>query len=158
MELFSPTKTAKDMAAKLPRGIRNNNPLNIRKGVSWHGLRDFATDKEFCEFKTMALGFRAAFLTLITYYTSHDCQTLEQIINRWAPPQENDTQSYIHHVKVQARISYASALLPDPRLKCNWPTWRRIIMAMACIENGMGLSQLQKYEADLGKGMKMAFM
>lgn len=158
MESVSPMKTAKDMVAKLPRGIRNNNPLNIRKGARWRGLRDFATDKEFCEFQTMAFGFRAAFRTLITYYTKHDCKTLEKIIDRWAPPVENDTFSYINRVRVSARIMLNSAILPDPRLKCNWPTWRRIIMAMASVENGMGLLQLQKYEADLGKGMKMVFM
>lgn len=158
MESVSPTKTAKDMAVKLPRGIRNNNPLNIRKGARWRGLRDFATDKEFCEFQTMAFGFRAAFRTLITYYTKHDCKTLIDIINRWAPPQENDTVAYLNNVKLKARVPYISSVLPDPRLKCNWPTWRRIIMAMASQENGLGLSQLQKYEPELGKGMKMAFM
>lgn len=158
MESVSPTKTAKDMAAKLPRGIRNNNPLNIRKGARWRGLRDFATDKEFCEFQTMAFGFRAAFRTLITYYTKHDCKTLEKIINRWAPPYENNTQSYITQVKLKAGVPYISAMLPDPRFKFNWPEWRRIIMAMASVENGLNMSQLKKYEADLGKGMKMVFM
>lgn len=158
MESVSPTKTAKDMAAKLPRGIRNNNPLNIRKGGRWIGQRYNETDKEFCEFQTMAYGFRAAFRTLITYYTKHDCKTLEKIINRWAPPNENDTLSYIRHVKVKAGIGFSSARLPDPRLKCSWPTWRRIIMAMASQENGIGLSGLKKYESDLGKGMKMVFL
>lgn len=158
MESVSPTKTAKDMVAKLPRGIRNNNPLNIRKGARWRGLRDFATDKEFCEFQTMAFGFRAAFRTLITYYTKHDCKTLEKIINRWAPPQENHTKEYITIVRVRAKIFSASGILPDPCLKCNWPTWRRIIMAMASVETGLWPSVLEKYETDLGKGMKMAFM
>lgn len=158
MESVSPTKTAKDMAAKLPRGIRNNNPLNIRKGARWRGLRDFSTDKEFCEFQTMAFGFRAAFRTLITYYTKHDCKTLIDIIIRWAPHQENDTVAYINNVKLKAGVPYISAVLPDPRLKCNWPTWRRIIMAMASVENGKSMSDLQKYQSDLGKGMKMAFM
>lgn len=158
MESASPTKTAKDTVPKLPRGIRNNNPLNIRKGARWRGLRDFATDKEFCEFRTMAWGFRAAFRTLVTYYTKHDCKTLEQIINRWAPPSENDTSSYITHVKVKAGIDMATRQLPDPCFQCNWPIWRRIIMAMACVENGLSLSVLKKYEHDLGKGMKMVFM
>lgn len=158
MESVSPTKPAKDMAANLPRGIRNNNPLNIRKGTRWCGLCYDGRDRDFCQFQTMAYGFRAAFRTLITYYTKHDCKTLEKIINRWAPPNENDTLSYIRHVKVKAGIGFSSAQLPDPRLKCNWPTWRRIIMAMASQENGIGLSGLKKYEADLVKGMKMAFM
>lgn len=158
MESVSPTKTAKDMAAKLPRGIRNNNPLNIRKGARWRGLRDFPTDKEFCEFQTMAFGFRAAFRTLITYYTKHDCRNLENIIYRWAPPKENNTLAYITHVRLKAGIDMSSRRLPDPRLQCNWPIWRRIIMAMACVETGLSLSQLKQYDADLGKGMKMAFM
>lgn len=158
MESVSPTKTAKDMVAKLPRGIRNNNPLNIRKGARWRGLRDFATDKEFCEFQTMAFGFRAAFRTLITYYTKHDCKTLIDIINRWAPPQENDTFSYINNVRLKAGVFSKYTTLPDPRLKYNWPIWRRIIMAMASVENGLPMSELKKYEADLGKGMKMVFM
>lgn len=158
MESVSPTKTAKDTAAKLPRGIRNNNPLNIRKGARWLGQWYYPTDKEFCEFQTMAYGFRAAFRTLITYYTKHDCKTLEKIINRWAPPSENNTFSYIQHVKKCAKISFASAQLPDPRFKYNWPTWSKIIMAMASVETGLSLTRLKKYEADLDKGMKMAFM
>lgn len=158
MESVSPTKTAKDMAAKLPRGIRNNNPLNIRKGARWRGLRDFATDKEFCEFQTMAFGFRAAFRTLITYYTKHDCKTLEKIIDRWAPPSENNTSTYIQLVKMRAKISYSFSELPDPRFKCSWPTWSKIIMAMASVENGLDMWQLQKYNVDLEKGMKIAFM
>lgn len=158
MESFSPTKTAKDTVAKLPRGIRNNNPLNIRKGARWRGLRDFATDKDFCEFQTMAYGFRAAFRTLITYYTKHDCKTLEKIITRWAPPPENYTKEYITIVRVRARLRFESYMLPDPRFKSNWPVWRRIIMAMSSVETGLYPSVLQKYEADLDKGMKMVFM
>ena len=158
MESVSPTKTAKDMAAKLPRGIRNNNPLNIRKGARWRGLREFPKDHEFCEFKTMAFGFRAAFRTLITYYTRHDCKTLEKIINRWAPPKENNTFTYIQLVKMRAKISYSYSELPDPRFKYSWPTWSEIIMAMASVENGLDMWQLQKYKVDLEKGMKIAFM
>lgn len=158
MESVTPTKTAKDMAAKLPRGIRNNNPLNIRKGARWLGLRYYATDKEFCEFQTMSYGFRAAFRTLITYYTKYDCKTLVKIIDRWAPPQENDTSTYIQLVKMRAKIRYSFSELPDPRLKNSWPTWSKIIMAMASVENGLDISQLQKYKVDLEKGMKMAFM
>lgn len=158
MESVSPTKTAKDMAAKLPRGIRNNNPLNIRKGARWLGQRYNQTDKEFCEFQTMAYGFRAAFRTLITYYTKHDCRNLENIIFRWAPPKENNTLAYLTHVSLKAGIDMTSRQLPDPCFQCNWPIWRRIIMAMASVETGLSLSQLQEYERDLRRGMRMVFM
>ena len=44
-----------------PRGIRNNNPLNIRRGASqWQGLKRRQTDKDFCQFVTVAYGYRAA--------------------------------------------------------------------------------------------------
>ena len=45
-----------------PRGIRNNNPLNIvQTKDKWQGLREKQYDKRFCEFIDMAHGYRAAF-------------------------------------------------------------------------------------------------
>ena len=54
----------------LPRGIRNNNPLNIRKGNNWKGERPNQTDKEFEEFESMQMGLRAAFILLRNYMTA----------------------------------------------------------------------------------------
>ena len=52
----------------MTRGERNNNPLNIRRSkAQWLGMRDFATDKQFCEFQNMTWGFRAAFVLLSNY-------------------------------------------------------------------------------------------
>lgn len=45
---------------KEPRGIRNNNPLNIRKGNNWKGERPNQTDPAFEEFESMEMGIRAA--------------------------------------------------------------------------------------------------
>ena len=40
----------------IPRGIRNCNPLNIRKGKDqWKGLLKVQNDKSFYQFKAMAL-------------------------------------------------------------------------------------------------------
>ena len=54
----------------LPRGIRNNNPLNIRRGKDqWQGLRAQQTDASFCQFESLEYGWRAAFYLLTrTYY------------------------------------------------------------------------------------------
>lgn len=148
-------KTERSTAGKLPRGIRNNNPLNIRKNViRWKGLRDFPTDESFCEFKKMSFGFRAAYKTMITYYTKYDCKTLRKIITRWAPPTENDTESYIYSVKLYAGLRVSDQMLPDPRNKMAIPIWKDIIMAMAIVENGM-LAKI--YQVDLDKGVKMVF-
>lgn len=51
------------------RGIRNNNPLNIRHSASrWQGMRMEQTDKKFVQFESMAMGYRAAWRVLETYW------------------------------------------------------------------------------------------
>ena len=82
---------------KTPRGIRNNNPLNIRRGQSWRGLRPKQTDSEFCQFITMAWGIRAACRILRTY-RRRGWVTVTQIIEHWAPQTENNTTAYIKYV------------------------------------------------------------
>ena len=45
----------------MTRGIKNNNPLNIRHSADqWQGAREEQTDKEFVQFTSMAYGYRAA--------------------------------------------------------------------------------------------------
>lgn len=82
----------------LPRGIRNNNPLNIRKGDAWLGMVDNPTDPEFVQFVEMVYGVRAAFIILHRYFTVYRIDTIEGIISRWAPSTENNTKSYIRAV------------------------------------------------------------
>lgn len=91
------------MKTKVPRGIRNNNPLNIRKGNSWQGERHPQTDPAFEEFESIEMGLRAAFKLLRRYITGDDGKrkpddTIQKIISRWAPPVENATNSYIQFV------------------------------------------------------------
>lgn len=88
---------------KDPRGIRNNNPLNIRKGCNWYGERHPQVDRDFEEFQSMELGIRAAFILLRNYITgfhgkSFKYNTIRKVIRRWAPPTENATQNYIDFV------------------------------------------------------------
>lgn len=82
------------------RGIRNNNPANIRRGCNWKGLAETQTDKEFCQFITMTWGVRALLVTLRTYVVKHHLHTVREIITRWAPPSDgNNTERYIEFVK-----------------------------------------------------------
>lgn len=83
---------------KVPRGIRNNNPLNIRIGNVWIGEVLDPTDKEFEQFISMAYGIRAGFKLLYRYINRYNLRTIEDIISRWAPPSENKTEDYISHV------------------------------------------------------------
>lgn len=84
---------------KKPRGIRNNNPLNIvRTADKWVGLKSKHTDPRFCEFTDLSLGYRAAFIILKKYIVKHGWNTIEKIISHWAPECENDLNMYITSV------------------------------------------------------------
>ena len=111
------------------RGIRNNNPLNIRHAQQnrWRGLRKEQTDKSFCQFTEMKWGLRAA-IRLMENYIRQGLQTPRQIIGRWAPPTENDTASYVRKACQRAGLD------PDfPVLF--WADLRMLIKAMSWIES-----------------------
>jgi len=77
-----------------PRGIRNNNPGNIVKsGIAWQG-KVAGDDPRFETFDSPQNGLRALCSLLLTYYRKYDLRTPRAIINRWAPPPENDTGAY----------------------------------------------------------------
>lgn len=86
---------------QLPRGIRNNNPGNIEWGDPWQGLIPVneRTDPRFAQFVSPAYGIRAIARTLITYQDKHGIRTVTGVINRWAPPAENDTEAYVRAVQ-----------------------------------------------------------
>ena len=91
------------MDKKLPRGIRNNNPLNIRKGNNWKGEVSRSTDGEFEQFVSMQWGIRAGFKILKNYMTGYGGRVkaltnIHDIIHRWAPPSENNCRAYIDSV------------------------------------------------------------
>ena len=115
--------------SKEPRGIRNNNPLNIRRNPRnrWRGLRKEQTDKSFCQFKAMKWGLRAA-IKLLDNYIRRGAQTPRQIISRWAPPSENDTASYVRKACQRAGLD------PDfPVLF--WADSKKLLRAMCWIES-----------------------
>lgn len=116
----------------MPRGLRNNNPLNIEKGQKFQGEVIPSQDARFAQFKTMAYGYRAAFVTLNTYATKRGCRTLADFIQRWAPANENNTRAYIDRV---ARMSGVQATQAVNTRDGN--VMRRIVAAMAFVENGM---------------------
>ena len=123
---------------KEPRGIRNNNPLNIRRsGDKWQGLRALQEDREFFQFSGMEWGWRAAFRILCnTYYNKYKLRTIRDIVSRWAPAKENNTAAYIRHVSDYTGIG-PDRDLGDPQAH---PTnWLLIGYAMAVVENGKAL-------------------
>lgn len=104
----------------LPRGIRNNNPLNIRKGGYWKGLSEEQNDCAFCQFRSLVYGIRAG-LVLISHYIAgrtsvrKPINTPEAIISRWAPPTENATRRYINFVCKDAGLRPQQVLVFSQR-------------------------------------------
>lgn len=88
-----------ETTGRTPRGIRNNNPGNIRRNADpWQGLAERQGDVEFFTFKTSIYGIRALARTLITYKDKYDLRSIRQIISRWAPSVENNTNAYVRAV------------------------------------------------------------
>lgn len=91
----STTSTALEPGA--PRGLRNNNPGNVEAGADrWDGQT--GSDGRFATFDSPEAGIRALARTLITYQDKHGLNTVEGIIDRWAPPGENNTKAYARAV------------------------------------------------------------
>lgn len=95
------------------RGIRNSNPGNIRKSKDqWEGA--IGDDGEFVIFDSPESGVRALGKNLLSY-GRQGYDSIEKIINRWAPPNENDTQAYIDSVVAATGIPATQSLdLSDP--------------------------------------------
>ena len=95
------------------RGVRNSNPGNLRKSKDqWEGA--IGDDGEFVIFDSPESGVRALAKNLQSY-GRQGYDSIEKIINRWAPPSENDTKSYIDSVVAATGIPATQSLdLSDP--------------------------------------------
>ncbi|WP_434990054.1 structural protein P5 [Xanthomonas melonis] len=124
------------MNAKLPRGVRNANPGNIdRTKTVWQGedrsASAVARESRFAVFDSPEYGFRALVKTLLTYQRKHGLRTVRGIINRWAPPVENDTGAYARQVATALGVDV------DQRINVEAPaTAFQLAKAIAKHENG----------------------
>lgn len=86
-----------------PRGIRNNNPLNIvhSKDV-WMGRSETQTDPKFVQFGAMIFGIRAAMVCIRTYINKHKCDTIQSIVSRWCP--DSTAATYVSLVSKRTGI------------------------------------------------------
>ena len=113
-----------------PRGLRNNNPLNIRHSSDRFQGEIVGTDKSFKTFSSPAYGYRAAFVILGTYL-SRGINSIEKIISRLAPSAENDIESYIAQVEKYSGVPRNKVLTPASGAELIM-----IVAAMSFIENG----------------------
>ena len=122
-------------------GERNNNPLNIRRVAGTHWQGSLTPDPSprgegrFVQFESIEFGLRAAFVLLHTYSTKYKLNCIRDIISRWAPPTENDTERYIRNVCLWTGFGGNERLTENE--------WPRLVQAMARQECGITLSEEQ---------------
>lgn len=114
------------------RGMRNNNPGNIEYGAFARSMGATGTDGRFAIFPTMGTG-QAAALSLLERYYDNKLDTVSKIINRWAPPSENDSGAYARTV--------ASRVGVDPNEKLSRAQLASVRDAIFNYENGSGSSE-----------------
>lgn len=132
--------TMENKKKMLPRGLRNNNPLNIRRTANlWQGLSKEQNDPDFFQFESLAWGYRAAFVVLRTYRNRYGINTVERIVRRWAPEKDgNDTEYYIRKVTVLTGLERTQIVDDqDPRTMMN------LVAAMSRVENGVPARQVE---------------
>ncbi len=116
-------------SALQPRGIRNNNPGNIRINPSneWEGAipYDINTDGTFEQFKTYVYGVRAMIVLLRNYMKT--IRTVSEIVYRWNPGNPN----YVQYVA--ARLGVAD----NAKLQADKKTIKALVQAIADFENGI---------------------
>lgn len=128
------------------RAIRNNNPLNLRRTADrWQGMAKRQTDNEFVQFTSTAYGYRAAWKVLDSYFLRFRRErrpfTVRNIIARWAPPSENDTEAYIRAVVNISGLGGNESIPRPLRYKrfAELHTAARLLSAMTCVECGLPL-------------------
>lgn len=137
-----------------PLGIRLNNPGNIEHGSPWEGLAANQDHPRFAAFIRPEYGIRAIARVLITYQDKRRARdgsridTVREIIERWAPPSENDSTSYAVHVRQRMGLDSIDAEIDvkDHR------TMRGLVEAIIRHETG----SMPYSDATIRKGLSLA--
>lgn len=115
------------------RGLRNNNPGNIRKNnIRYEGEVFPSQDAHFKQFVDMTHGYRAMFVILYTYQKKYGLMNLEQFVMRYAPPSENNSNQYVKNVSKWSGHSSRAHL--NTRTKSDMMP---LVAAMSKMENGV---------------------
>lgn len=125
-------------------GQRINNPFNIRQ-ANQDFLGETGEESGFVSFESSPFGVRAADKVLTTYGRDYGINTIRGLINRFAPPSENDTRGYINYISSQLGID------PDAEIDLSDPDLRsRILSPMAMLESRTELTpdQIQQQIAE----------
>ena len=131
-----------------PRGIRNNNPGNIRiSDNAWQGKVTPNTDGTFEQFDTMVNGVRALAITLSNYQRLYGIDTVRGLITRWSA---TDQDAYV------ADVASALGVDPDDTISVTDPaTLTALVNAIITQENGV-VGALLVSSSDVDAGVALA--
>lgn len=130
----------------MTRGERNNNPGNVRHvpGVVWNGQTPEQRDNAFVQFTDPVYGIRAI-VRILRAYENQGIQTLADAIDRWAPPNENNSGAYVEAVCKDCNRN------PDQLVSLN-SIMPQLVVAIIRHENGENI-----YTADqITRGIALA--
>ena len=129
-----------------PRGIRNNNPGNLRANpdIMWKHQNGIDADG-FLIFDDPVFGIRALAMVLRHYVEYNNLTMIATMIRKFAPDTENDTEAYIKAVAEYTGIGPYETV----DLKAQG---RAIVKAIILHENGE-----QPYDDDtIGQGIHLS--
>lgn len=132
----------------VPRGIRNNNPGNLRSDISWAFMAG-SDDKGFAIFDDSVHGIRALAKDLTTKINKDGLTTVPGIITKYAPASENNVPAYIQSVIDDTGFNAGQELTADPQ------TISLLIRAIINHENGEQASYDYVSDADIQQGVAM---
>ena len=127
------------------RGISNHNPGNLDFNqrsydrdpwVGEIGIEEHARPR-FTTYDTAEHGIRALCKVLLTYHRRRkaadgsEIDTVQEIIDRWAPPVENDTDAYVARVRDALDVATGEPIDPDDPV-----TLKKLAAAIIRHENG----------------------
>jgi len=134
-------------ATRTPRGIRNNNPGNIRANPANQWKGQTGQDRGgYAIFSEPRFGVRAMARTLDSYYYRRGLDSIEGIIHRWAPPGENLTRAYVADVSQRLQIQPGTRL-PPVVFEAVKPALIRAIIWHENGQNPYTIEQIRKWAA-----------
>ena len=133
--------------------MRLNNPGNIRHGSSrWVGAAADQPDKSFVKFRSLAYGYRALWILLSNYYHKYHLRTIRAILQRYAPPSENNTEGYIQRAAQYVGVA-PDTELPAPPDDQN--LWSRLLTIITKVEQGIDIKEVD--QSAISEGYQLAF-
>ena len=132
-------------AGTLPRGLRNNNPGNIKINSSnnWLGKVPASqnTDLVFEQFNEMKYGIRALLKILKNYYINYNLTSIEEILHRFAPGSKKNTSQYIPFVSNRLNMAPDTLITYDPA------NFYKLAEAITYFENGQKATTISQLQA-----------